>query len=144
MKSAPAITFDYRPSRRLAAGIAAIALVSLVAVASSGIAGWLRVVAAFAACAYAALALRRFLASPVRRVAWHTAGHWRLLDAAGEEHAVELRHAVVRGAWIVLSLRRNDGRRVALVLAPDNCPADVRRRLRIRLASVRELEPTRS
>ena len=144
MKSAPAIAFDYRPSRRLAAGIVAIALLSIVAVAFSGIAGWLGAVVGFAACVYAALALWRFLASPVRRVAWHTAGHWRLLDADGEEHAVELRHAAVRGSWIVLSLRRSDGRRVALVLTPDNCPADVQRRLRIRLASVREVEPARA
>jgi toxin CptA len=140
MKSAPAITFDYRPSRWVAAGVVAIALVSLVAVAFSGIAVWLRGMIGFVACAYAALALWRFLASPVQRVAWHAAGHWRLLDLDGEQHALELRHAVVRGAWIVLSLRHNDGRRVALVLAPDNCHADVRRRLRVRLASVREVE----
>jgi len=40
----------------------------------------------------------------------------------------------VRANWITLNLRRTDGARVTLVLAPDNSDADVRRRLRVRLA----------
>lgn len=141
MKSAPAIAFDHRPSRRVAAGVVAIALLALVAVALSGIDPWIRLTVGFAACGYAVLALWRFLATPARRVAWHEAGHWRILDADGQERVAELQHAVVRGAWIALTLRRTDGRRVALVLAPDNCTADVRRRLRIRLARAREVAP---
>ena len=141
MKSAPAIAFDYRPSRRVAAGIATMALLAVVAGAFSGIGLWMRLAVGFASCGYAALVLRRFIASPARRVAWHEAGHWRMLDADGQEHVAELRHAVVRGAWIVLSLRLTDGRSIALVLAPDNCAADIQRRLRVRLARVREVAP---
>jgi toxin CptA len=139
MKSAPAIAFDYRPSRRVAAGIVVIALLALVAVALSGIDPWIGSAIGFAACGYAALALWRFLASAVRRVAWHEAGHWRILDAEGRERVAELQHAVVRGAWMAFALRLADGRRVGLVLAPDNCTADVRRRLRVRLARVGEV-----
>ena len=141
MKSAPAIAFDYRPSRWVAAGIVTMALLAIVASASSGIGLWMRLAVGFASCCYAALALRRYVASPVRRVAWHEAGHWRMLDSDGQEHVAELRRAVVRGAWIMLSLRLTDGKRASFVLAPDNCPADVQRRLRVRLARVREVAP---
>jgi hypothetical protein len=70
----------------------------------------------------------------VRRAAWHPAGHWRIVDADGREHVAELQRATVRGEWIVLTLRRSDGKRVPLLLAPDVCDADTRRRLRVRLA----------
>ena len=42
MKSAPAIAFDYVPSRWLAAAIVAVALLALVAVAFTGVAAWAR------------------------------------------------------------------------------------------------------
>jgi hypothetical protein len=48
----------------------------------------------------------------------------------------------MRGAWIVLRLRLNDNRRLALVLGPDNCNADTHRRLRVRLARVRDAAAT--
>jgi len=94
-----------------------------------------------AAIGYAAFALRRFLRADVRRVAWHAAGHWRIVDTGGQEHVAELAHAVVRGAWIALNLRRVDGARVALLLAPDNCDAELRRRLRVRLARAKADDP---
>lgn len=134
MKSAPAIAFDYQPSRWLAASILMVAVLALIALAASGIPPWAAFMLAGVTCAYAALTLRRMLRSPTRRVAWHQAGHWRLADNDGVEHMAELQHAVVRGGWIVLTLRTADGARLPLVLAPDNCDADVRRRLRVRLA----------
>jgi len=138
MKSAPAIAFDYAPSRWLTAAIVAIALLALVGVGFAGIGTWLKLALGCGAVAYAVHALRRHLGSAMRRVAWHEAGHWRIARADGEERVAELRHAVVRGAWLVLTLRVGNGERVALILGPDNSDADVRRRLRVRLARARE------
>ena len=141
MKSAPAIAFDYVPSRWLATAIVAVALLALVAVAFTGVAAWAKLALDGAVVAYAAHALRRHLGALTRRVAWHEAGHWRIAPADGEEHVAELRHAVIRGGWLVLTLRAGNGDRVALILGPDNSEADVRRRLRVRLARARHATP---
>jgi toxin CptA len=138
MKSAPAIAFDYRPSRWLVLAVGAVALLALAAVALSGLDLWMKLVLGVVAGVYSIHAVWRFLRAPARHVGWHEAGHWRISDAHDVEHVAELQHAVVRGGWIVLSLRRSDGERVRLVLAPDNCDADIRRRLRVRLARVRD------
>ena len=135
MKSAAAIAFDYRPSRRLCAAVAVVCALAIAAAFWSGFDLRVRLPAAASALAYAAWEMRRFLASAPRRAAWREAGHWRLAcDDA--EHLAELRGSTVRAGWIVLDLRRGDGRRITLVLSPDNCDADTRRRLRVRLARV--------
>ena len=138
MKSAPAIAFDYSPSRWLAAAIVGIALLALVAVVLAGVAAWAKVLLACAIVVYAARELRGHLRGTARRVAWHEAGHWRIALDDGEERVAELQHAVVRGGWLVLTLRAGNGERVALILGPDNSDADVRRRLRVRLARARD------
>jgi toxin CptA len=139
MKSAPAITFDYRPSRLLAIAIVAITVLAVMAVALAGMPWWAKPIAAAGACLYTAYALRRFWRAPSGRFAWQQAGHWRIADAAGgDERIADLEDAVVRGPWIVLRLRGADGARVALILGPDNSDADVRRRLRVHLARVGE------
>ena len=134
MKSAPAIAFDYVPSRWLAGAIVVVALLALVAVAFAGLAAWMKLTFGCAVIAYAFHALQRHLLASTRRVAWHEAGHWRMALADGEERVAELRHAVVRGGWLVLTLRAVNGERMSLILGPDNTDADVRRRLRVRLA----------
>ena len=52
----------------------------------------------------------------------------------GREFTAESTRGVARGAWIVLRLRRSDGKDLALILGPDNSMADTRRQLRVRLA----------
>ena len=134
MKSAAAIAFDYRPSRLLLAAIALVCGLALVAIALSAAGFALQAVLALGALGYAAFSARRCWRGETRRAAWHEAGHWRIVDARGESHVAELAHATVRGNWIVLGLRRSDGVRVVLMLAPDNSDAETRRRLRVRLA----------
>ena len=56
--------------------------------------------------------------------------HW----ADGNDGRAQLESFRVLGAWILLRLRAADGRRVVLLLTPDNSDADLRRRLRMRLA----------
>ncbi len=138
MKSAPAIAFDYAPSRWLAAAIVAVALLALAAVAFANVVTWAKLALACAVVVYAAHALQRHVSASTRRVAWHAAGHWRIALADGQERVAELQHAVVRGPWLVLTLRAGNGERVALMLGPDNSDADVRRRLRVRLARARD------
>lgn len=134
MKSAAAIAFEHRPSRLLVAAIATVLVLALLADALSGLAIVAKLGLGALAIAYAGYSLRRLLGKPVCRAAWHSAGHWRVVDGNGEEHVADLVHATVRADWITLNLRRSDGVRVALVLAPDNSEADIRRRLRVRLA----------
>ncbi len=136
MKSAPAIAFDYAPSRWLAAALLATALLAVMAIAICGVALWLKVLLIVAACAYAAWSLRDFLGMPFDRVTWHAAGHWRVRDRAGNERAAELAHATVRGRLIVLILRVDPKQRIALPLFTDNCDAEAHRQLRIRLATL--------
>ena len=140
MKSAPAIVFDYRPSRWIAAASCLIALAGVVALCFSGVPLWGTFPAAALACLYAGYSLHRFLRHPVRRAAWYEAGHWRLADADGSERLADLQRGIVRGPWIVLSLRRGDGAHIAIILGPDNSDADTRRRLRVRLARARDAE----
>ena len=138
MKSAPAIVFDYRPSRWLIAAVVAMTATGLATLMFSAMPLWARLVAAVLVCGYAAFSLQGFRRNRVSRAAWYEAGHWRLVDNAGVEHLAELQTGIVRGNWIVLRLRRNDGPRVAIVLGPDNSDAELRRRLRVRLSRARE------
>jgi toxin CptA len=133
MKSAPAIAFDYRPSRWLFSAIVGISVLALASIALSGLDVWVKFVLVASACAYAAFALRAHVNSGPCRVGWTEGGQWRISAPAGDRTA-ELEHAAVRGAWIVLQLRRGDGKRITLLLAPDNCDADTRRMLRVRLS----------
>ena len=139
MKSAPAVAFDYRPSRLLIAGIAAALLLAMLALSLCGMTIAVKLFFAVLALIYAVIATRRFLRSSPRRAAWHAAGHWRLAFADGEETVAELVGAAIRGAWIVLNFRTGNGRRIDLILAPDNSDAETRRLLRVRLSRSAEI-----
>jgi len=134
MKSAPAIAFDYTPSRWLLAALGGVALLAVLAIVLSGIEPWLKWMICAVGGAYAADAMRRFLRPVVRRCAWYESGHWRVRDAGGQDHAASLLAASVRGNLVMLRLRSD------LLLLPDNCDADTRRRLRVRLARADAVE----
>jgi toxin CptA len=135
MKSALAITFDYRPSRSMQAAVVAVALLASLAVFASGIAAWAKALFVPLVLAYAAFVLYRLRRPAIRRCAWHADGQWRVRDSSGNDFAATLRHASVRAWLIVLQLQVPPSRRpVTLVLLPDNCDAATRRCLRVRLA----------
>jgi toxin CptA len=136
MKSATPVAFDYKPSRWLLAAVVLMCALALAGITWSGVPQWIKFFSAILAAVCAGFALGRFLRPRVRRAAWQQAGHWRVTDADGREFTAELTRGVARGAWIVLGLRRGDGKDLALVLGPDNCSADTRRQLRVRLARV--------
>jgi hypothetical protein len=142
MKSAPVITFDYRVSRLLIAAIVIAASLAMLALALCGMTLTAKLSCGALVLAYAALAMRRFLRSAPRRAAWHAAGHWRLASTHGDDKVAELRGSAIRGAWIVLNLRQDNGRRMDLILAPDNSDVETRRLLRVRLSRHTELART--
>jgi toxin CptA len=139
MKSAPVITFDYRVSRLLLAAIVVAVSLTVVALASCGLTLEAKLFFAALVVAYTAFAMRRFLRSAPRNAAWHATGHWRLACANGDDTGAELCGSAIRGAWSVLSLRQSNGRRLDLILAPDNSDADTRRLLRVRLSRHSEM-----
>lgn len=135
MRSAPTISFEYRPSRRLLAALLAVTVLAVVAVLLSGLPGWPRLALLTLLLVGSAVEARRLMRSAWLRAGWQDTGEWRLLGADGTEHRAELASARVLGRWIVLRLRREHGRAAALVLGPDNAGGDLRRRLRMRLSA---------
>jgi toxin CptA len=135
MTSAPAIGFEYRPSRWLAIaviGMAALASVSLVLCA---LLPWLKLLLVIVTWTAAWQAVRRATASPIRAAGWH-GDAWTLRLADHADIAATLLSHRVMGNFILLRLAARDLGVQALLLAPDNSDADIRRRLRMRLATM--------
>jgi len=131
MTSAPAIGFEYRPSRWPAIATAAMLLLAVLAVALSGLPGWARLVVAGSAMAGVLVSLA-WRPAPPASVGWSPESGWSLIGADGcEAGATLVSHRVMAGC-LVLELRTP--RRQVLWLMPDNSDADTRRRLRMRLA----------
>ena len=133
MKSVPAIAFEVRASRALAGAGALVTVCALIAIAACGLRADVKLLFGVLVFVYAGISLRRFLASAYVHAAWLPAGHWRLRTPSGVECGGELQRAVVLGAAIVLHLRVAPKQTCVLVLLPDNCDAETRRRLRVRL-----------
>ncbi len=137
MTSAPAIGFEYRPSRWPAIGAGAMLLMAMLAVALSGLPGWGKL-AALGGVAVAVLVSRMRQPIPPAAVGWNPDAGWSMLGRDGvETPAVLATHRVLAGC-LVLELRA-DGRRQVLWLLPDNSDPDTRRRLRMRLAAGRSM-----
>jgi toxin CptA len=134
MTSAPAIGFDYRPSRLPARLLLAVAVLALVAIAASGAPWMLKLLMAAVSIALATHALRRAARSTVTGVA--LAGEsWTLYRAARSESPAVLASFRILGTCVLLRLKSAE-RVEVLLLAPDNSDADLRRRLRMRLAAM--------
>ena len=134
MKSAPAIAFDYAPSRLILAGVLLLSAFAALAVIASGLAIELRAFLAILALAYAGYAAKTFSTSPIIRIAHGEAG-WLLVDRSGDEKAVELHHHVRRGSLLVLEFSAPAERVRRFVLTPDNIDAETRRGLLLVLAA---------
>lgn len=134
MTSAPAIGFDYRPSRLPARLLLALAGLALVAIALSGAPRALKLPMALASTALVVLAVRRASRSTVTGVALAGEG-WTLYRVARSESRATLASFRVLGDCVLLRLKSAE-RVEVLLLAPDNSDADLRRRLRMRLAAM--------
>ncbi|OOG39578.1 hypothetical protein B0E52_12860 [Rhodanobacter sp. C06] len=142
MTSVPAIGFEYRPSRWLPRLLQAVAVLAMLAVLLSGLPWWLKTVLLVAVALVAYRAMRRWSASLVRAAGWSGEGGWSLRLADHSDLPASLASFRVLGACILLRLRAAPLGEQVLLLAPDNSDADIRRRLRMRLATVQLDEAT--
>lgn len=137
MTSAPAIGFEYRPSRWLGRLLLSVSLLAGLAAGLSALPWTVKLLIAGAVLLALRHALRQSTALPVEAVGWSRDGSWNLRIPTGEDLAAELASFRVWGeqaVWLRLSLPER--RHVTLLLAPDNSGTDIRRRIRMRLAQV--------
>lgn len=135
MTSAPAIGFEYRPSRWLPRLLWLLAALALLAIALAGLPFWLKLPLALLVAGSAWRAVRRHQRSPVTAAGWSGEGGWSLRFADGSDVPAALASFRVLGATVMLRLRTALPGEQVLLLAPDNSDADIRRRLRMRLAA---------
>lgn len=133
MTSAPAIGFEYRPSRLLQRLRWLLVGLAVVALMLSGLALSLRLLLGPLLIGVLALVQRRRDATPTA-VGWHPMSGWTVRMADGSDAPMILRSFRVLAGCVVLNLA-GDGRRHDLWLLPDNSDPDTRRRLRMRLAA---------
>ena len=136
MTSAPAIGFEYRPSLLLRRVLIAVAAVAVLAVALCGLALWLKLPLGIAAVLAAWRSVRRFAAVPVAAAGWSADDDWTLRLIDHEDVPATLASFRVFGAFVLLRLQTAGHGVQVLLLAPDNSDADIRRRLRMRLATM--------
>ena len=136
MTSAPAIGFEYTPSRLLRRCVVAVAALAVLAVALSGLAIGLKMVLIAAVAMATWRNLRRSARSPLAAAGWDAEGGWTLRTIDHDDIAATLASFRVLGGFILLRLQTTDRGMQVLLLAPDNSDPDIRRRLRMRLATV--------
>ncbi|RUL79799.1 hypothetical protein [Dyella choica] len=136
MTSAPAIGFEYRPSRWVPRLFAGVTCLAMVAVAVSGLPSALRIVLVLVCVGSCINAIRR-LHVPILAVGWAGPSGWTLRGLDGGDDAAELVSFRVIGQLVLLRLTSRRYGKLTLWLMSDNADPDTRRRLRMRLAVVR-------
>lgn len=136
MTSAPAIGFEYRPSHWLPRLLWAMSVLALLAIAATGFPVWLKLLLALVVAAAVFHAVRHWQGDSVRAAGWGSDGNWSLRLASGDDAPATLASFRLLGDFILLRLQAPTHGRQVLLLAPDNSDADIRRRLRMRLATV--------
>jgi toxin CptA len=140
MTSAPAIGFEYRPSRLLVRLRVLITLLAVVAVLLCGLFFWLKAVLILLVAACWLYAVRQSN-STVTAAGWASDGAWSLHRADGADLPASLASFRVWGEFVLLRLVTAERGVTVLLLGPDNSDADIRRRLRMRLAAMPSDEP---
>lgn len=133
MTSAPAIGFDYRPSRLPGRLLATVVALALGAIALSGAPLVLKLGLAAGTLVLGRAAARRSRRSRVAGVGCGPDG-WAIYRADRSRLGARLASCRVVGPFVLLRLATDDAVE-ALLLAPDNSDRDIRRRLRMRLAT---------
>jgi toxin CptA len=133
MTSAPAIGFEYRPSRWIARLFVVVGILAVLAVALSGMPTLAQVIV-IAGIAIACRRAMRQLHVPVSAAGWAPATGWTLRGMDHSDEAASLRSFKVMRSQILLQLASPRYGKLSLWLMPDNSDADIRRRLRMRLA----------
>jgi toxin CptA len=136
MTSAPAIGFDYSPSRLLPRCLLLVAALAAAAVLASALPAWLRVAMVSALALATWHARRRLAVTPVAAAGWSAESGWTLHTVDGEDRPASLASFRVLGHLVWLRMQSAQHGICVLLLAPDNSDADIRRRLRMRLATM--------
>ena len=142
MTSAPAIGFEYRPSRTLPRWLLGAAVLALLGVALCALAWWLKLALLAAVLLGTWRALRAIAGSPVSAAGWAADDSWTVHLRSQQDLPATLVSFRVLGSLVLLRLRLPGRVTQVLLLLPDNSDADIRRRLRMRLAA-RSTEPAR-
>jgi toxin CptA len=111
-----------------------MSMLALLAILLAAVPFWLKYPSALLPVLAARHAALRFKRSPVRAAGWSRDGSWTLRLASGDDQAASLDSFRALGDFIWLRLSLAGHGCVVLLLAPDNSDADIRRRLRMRLA----------
>jgi len=136
MTSAPAISFEYRSSRvfpRLLIVVAVLVVLAVTLCALTAGLKWLLVAGVVLAVWRS---VRKATSSPVVAAGWGADDGWTLHLASHEDVPATLASFRVLGMFVLLRLQTAEQGVQVLLLAPDNSDADIRRRLRTRLATV--------
>jgi toxin CptA len=136
MTSAPAIGFEYRPSRLLPRALVVVAMLAALAVMLSALQLWLKALLLLVVLAATWRAIRRLAANPIAAAGWSADNAWTLRLLDHEDVPATLASFRVLGALVWLRLQTAGRGAQVLLLAPDNSDADIRRRLRMRLATM--------
>jgi len=137
MTSAPAIGFEYRPSRWLGRLLWFLCALATLAVWISAAPWPAKLAMSFAIGVALWRTLARWFDAPLQAAGWGRDGGWSLRLRGEQDCAATLASFRVIGeqaVWLRMSLA--DGGHANLLLAPDNSDPDIRRRLRMRLAQV--------
>ncbi len=136
MTSAPAIGFEYRPSRWPSRVLPLITILAVAAIWLCAIPTGLKIVMTGAAVLAAVRAVSRFARPGVVAAGWARDSGWSLRMATHEDLAATLTSFRTLGHQAIwLHFKARGAGAVSLLLAPDNSDADIRRlRLRMRLA----------
>ncbi len=144
MSSAPAIGFEYRPSRSLPAATLVVAVLAMLAIALCALPLMAKLAAVAVVMAGTGMTLQRLSRHPVQAVGCGLGGAgdegtscdeaWNLrLRDVGSVPATLASWRVI-GGFVLLRLRTPAHGMHTVLLGADNADADLRRRLRMRLA----------
>jgi toxin CptA len=142
MTSAPAIGFEYSPSRWLPRMSIAIAALAVAAVVCCALAVWIKLSLIAIVLLATWRSVRATAASIVAAVGLSADNDWMLRLTSYEDVPATLASFRVLGAFVLLRLRTAALGTQVVLLAPDNSDADTRRRLRMRLATMQMAEET--
>lgn len=139
MTSAPAIGFEYRPSRWVPCLFVVVTVLAVLAIVFSGLPLLARIALTTASVAACLLAIRR-LRLPIYAVGWASQSGWTLRGLDGADDTATLMSFRVMRQIVLLRLTSHRYGKLTLWLLPDNSDADIRRRLRMRLAVIQAAE----
>jgi hypothetical protein len=114
----------------------AVAIVAVLAVGLSGLALWLKLLLGVAVALATWRSVRRLVAVPVAAAGWSADNDWTLRLIDYKDVPATLASFRVFGVFVLLRLQTVEHGAQVLLLAPDNSDADIRRRLRMRLATM--------